>query len=299
MQPRAGTVEGNSLQLTAIFETAEFDAFREGSGSITNPGGNRATISAATFTANYGLTSRLTLIGIVPIVRKNQFTNRFGTRIADGLGDVALAASYEVVEPLVLGQPSIFVGGGLKFPTGAIEEPGGDVQRLPEAFQAGSGAYDLLLTGGYFQPLGRFRIGGATFVRIPLGSNEREYKFGNEYEVHAGAHYALSFLGKVWEMGAMIDVLYAEHDEDPAGVLPARLRDGTTVLNTGGTFVNLTPTLAFRPLSNLYLASRFSIPVVENWNGHRETSVGQVAPDLTITLSATVGFSLGGEDVTF
>ena len=207
-------------------------------------------------------------------------TNRFGTRIAEGLGDISLFGRYKVVNPLLARAPSVAVGVGLKFPTGSISEPGNDV-RLPPAFQSGSGAYDIVPTISYGQDFKRYSVSANAYARLPLEENRRGYKFGNEYELNASVDYPLPSVFEGLSVSLGVSYLYAEHDRDSESILPSRLRDGSRVLNSGGEFVDIVPGFKIKFSKNLSLQANFSLPVVENWNGRRSLNVGQVAQDLT------------------
>lgn len=294
LDPEKTQLDSHQLRVSITSQSGRFDNFREGSDDISNPGGNVAIIQDTTLFLDYGVVPRVTLSLMVPYVEKIQNTNRFGERIAEGIGDLALFGRYEVLRPSKPGKPSISVGLGLKFPTGSIEEPGGDVPRLPPAFQAGSGAYDLIPTFSYFQGFKKFSLFGSSLWRIPLEENKFDYRFGQELELHFGVAVALPvFKGKL-EFVASADYVNGEHDEDNGGILPGRLRAGTTVLNTGGEFFDLTPGLRLRVNSKLTLQARLFVAVFEDWNGFRPANVGQVAPDTTSQFVLSYTFNQPG-----
>lgn len=290
LDPEKTQLDSRQFRFSITTQSGHFDNFREGGDEITNPGGNTAIIQDTTLFLDYGAAPRLTVSLMVPYVQKIQNTNRFGERIAEGIGDLAFFGRYEVLRPREARKPSISFGLGLKFPTGSIEEPGGDVANLPPPFQAGSGAYDLIQTFSYFQGFKKVALFGSTLWRVPLEDNKFGYRFGQEVELHFGVTIPLPVLKGRLEFVVSADYLNGEHDEDNGGILPARLRDGTTVLNTGGEFFDLAPGLRFRVNSQLTLQARMFVAVSEDWNGFRPTNVGQVAPDTTsqFVLSYTI-----------
>ena len=80
----------------------------------------------------------------------------------------------------------------------------------------------------------------------------------------------------------MIVLLVAEERDDLGDLtLPARLRNGSTVLNTGGKFLDLTPGISWQLNPSTILQARLFLSVYQNWNGEASTNVGQVAPDIT------------------
>ena len=299
-------ISDNSVRMSLSWQYAEFDNFREGGDDVTNPGGNSAVIQDVTLFLDYGLTKRFTVSFLLPFIKKEQHTNKFGERIAQGVGDVALFGRYELVAQktpnIIPGQmispmdrssprPSVAVGLGIKFPTGSIDEPGRDVANLPPPFQNGSGAFDLIPTLNYFQSFQSISLFGNAFVRIPLEKNKYGYEFGKEYEAHFGVEFPLrSWTNKV-DLTLSLDYLHAEHDTDTQGIVPAKIRSGERVLNTGGTFVDITPGVTVRPTRQTAAQLRVFIPIHEDWNGDRSRNVGQVAPDWTTQLTFSYLFN--------
>lgn len=270
----------SQYRIGLVTEHAVFDNFREGDDDIFNRGGNRAHITQTTFFVDYQINEKFTASILIPYIRKRQITNRFGTRIAEGLGDISLFGRYKLVAPLQPTSPSISVGLGLKFPTGSISEPDNNAL-LPPAFQLGSGAYDLVPTVSYSQDFAGYSLSATAFAKLPLEDNRRGYKFGNEFEVNAAIDYPLNSVFDGLSVTLGISYLYAEHDRDSESILPARVRDGSRVLNTGGEFVDIVPGFTIKLSKNLSLQANVSIPVFQDWNGRRDRDVGQVAQDFT------------------
>jgi len=262
----------------------EFDNYREGSDDLPNPGGNEATISQTTVFTDIGITKKLTASLLIPYINKKQKTNRFGTRVANGVGDISVFGRYEIVSPKPTQRSAVAMGLGLKFPTGSIDQPN-DSQRLPPAFQVGSGAYDIVPTFSYIQNFNFYLVYAEFFARIPLEENELGYKFGNEYELNTAVDFSLDRVLKGLSTSVGISYLNAGYDNDSAAILPARVREGTKVLNTGGQFVDLVPGITYGFGKTYHLQAKFSIPIYENWHGERSRNVGQVAPDLTAQIT--------------
>jgi len=296
LDPEKTQLHRNTLRVGTNYERARFNNFREGNDDIPNRGGNKAVITQASFFADYGVSEKFTASLLVPYVKKDQKTNRFNNRVAEGVGDISVFGRYEIVSPQVTLKPTAYIKGpmialglGLKFPTGSINEPDKNA-RLPPAFQTGSGAYDIIPTASYFQDFSDYSLFGSTFARIPLEENHRGYKFGNEYELNIGGQYPLPVYRKLSLM-LSFSLLHAEHDRDSEGIVPPRLRDGKKVLNTGGQFIDIVPGLRWQATRKLSAQLRVAMPIYEDWNGRRQTNVGQVAPDVTtmFTLTYNIG----------
>ncbi len=288
IDPEKTQLEDGRLRVSVTTEWANFNNFREGEDSVTNTGGNEAKISQTTLFVDYGLTQRWTVSALVPYVIKRQKTNKFGKRVADGIGDPSLFARYELIRPVPEGGPSVALGLGLKFPLGSISEPSSH-ERLPPAFQVGSGAFDLIPTLSYHRDLEPFALFGSVFAKIPLEENRRDYKFGREYEVNAGAEYRLPYGDHKVSLLLSLSYLYAEHDRDGGPNLPPKVRSGRKVLNTGGQFLDIVPGIR---VHHGRFASQFRLflPIIENWNGRRSLNVGQVAPDWAVQASLIFAF---------
>jgi hypothetical protein len=289
-------VNDGSLRMAVTWQYAEFDSFLAGDDDVTNMGGNSAVIQDAAVFIDYGMSERFTVSLLLPYIKKEQQTNRFGQRVASGLGDVAIFGRYELLGPKAPGavpgqlvspaessttRPSISVGLGIKFPTGSIDEPGSGVPNLPPPFQNGTGATDLIGTVNYNQRFQSHSLFGNAFARLPLEENKRGYQFGNEFEIHFGGVYPLRFLGDKVDLTLSLDFLHGDHDHDNDLILPGRLRDGDLVLNTGGNFLDITPGFVLNFTRNIRAQVRVFIPVHEDWNGEPSRNVGQVAPDST------------------
>jgi len=280
LDPERTPMHENQYRIAYSIEHANFDNFREGGDDINNPGGNKATISQGTLFYSYGVSEKWTTTLLLPYIRKKQQTNMFGTRVAEGLADISLFGHYEYLQPSITEKTSVSFGLGLKFPTGSIDEPDSG-NLLPPAFQAGSGAYDIIPTVSYYKQLNNGSLFGDIFWRIPLEDNKRGYKFGQEIELNAGREYRLPYNENKYSILLATSVLHAEHDEDSNTMLPPRLREGTKALNSGGDFIDLVAGARVQITRQFSLQLRFSVPIYENWNGDRANNVGQVAPDLT------------------
>lgn len=284
LAPDKTPLQKGQYQIGFTVQQAKFDQFKEGDDDLANPGGNEALITQSVLFLNYSIAEKITASLVLPYIHKKQKTNNFGTRVADGIGDVSIFGRYEFISPLLNQGPLVTAGLGIKFPTGSISEPN-SATRLPPAFQVGTGAYDIVPTASYSQHIKSFDLSANVSAKIPLEENRRGYQFGNEYRANISAARSFEKTMKGLSVSLGIGYLYAEKDSDSDMILPAKLRDGSTVLNTGGSFVDVVPGVAFRVGGNVQLQASVSIPVYEDWNGNRATNVGQVAPEITSQLT--------------
>ena len=279
LTPQNSQVRGHQLRLSLIGQYADFNHYREGTDSIPNPGEAHAIISQLTAAADYGFTRRFTASLLLPYVRKHQSTRKFGDRVAQGVGDVAMFGRYAVRLPRRLHDPTISLGLGVKFPTGSTDQPS-DKPALPPAMQVGSGAYDLLPTVSYYQRFKGYDLYGSALYRVPLQSHNG-YKFGRELQLHFGTRVPLDAAGGRFALLGSLTYTTEQHDQDNNGILPPKLRNGTEVINTGGRFLDFTPGVTVALTRTVSLQARFTIPLYQDWNGDRAKGIGQVAQDLT------------------
>ena len=268
---------------------ADFDKFYEGGDPINNPAGASAILNLTTLAVNVSVNERFSVDGAIPWIRKTQQTNRFGQRRAQGIGDVSVIGNILLTRPDALNRFTARIG--LKFGTGSVEEPS-LTNKLPNPFQVGSGAEDLLVGANYYRAFPQFSVYTNWLSRVPLRQNKFDYKFGNEHRAQGGVEFSpgekrpVSFLGS-------LAFNHAGHDRTQGTDVPPRLLDGETVLNTGGTWLDFVPGIRLNLLKQWFIQTAFQIPLYENWHGERSTNVGQVRPDFRWQLS--FGFRLSPE----
>ncbi|MGE0451827.1 MAG: transporter, partial [Vicinamibacterales bacterium] len=131
-------------------------------------------------------TSRLTLMGMVPIVdlsmdHRTRAGGMFTTEAA-GLGDVRVTGLLRVLNR---NRRAMHVNLGLSLPTGAIDRMGvtpasaPDAAILPYPMQLGSGTWDLLPGFTVLGQRDRWSWGAQGLATIRLGTNARGYRLGH------------------------------------------------------------------------------------------------------------------------
>ena len=228
--------------------------------------------------AMYGLNKRVTLMGMLPYLRKSMtLVNRnglkFGTR-TQGLGDIKLMAIYKLRSTHSGDgtRHSRLSGGlGLSLPTGDTDEHGatplGNI-RLPYPMQLGSGTYDPIITITYTSLYPKWSWGLQFKTLQRLGKNDEGYRLGDEYHLSAWAAYrhsdslsaALRFAGKSWN-----NISGQDTNLNPAMVPTAR-----TNLR-GGERADLGLSINFLQTDGMFkghrLAMEFSVPVYQHLDG--------------------------------
>jgi len=163
------------------------------------------------FGAMYGLTDRITLMGMISYVTKDMDhltymgsmgTNTLGrfTTKADGFGDSYITAIIGLDDG---SNPKrqINLNVGLSLPTGSNEETdqiltpmgGTPSPRLPYPMQLSTGTYDLKSALTYSDRKGKMGWGVQASARVPLGQNDEGYKFGERIEGTVWAAYEAAY----------------------------------------------------------------------------------------------------------
>lgn len=112
---------------------------------------------------------------------------------SEDLGDITLLGQYRFHRSAM---SHASFGFGISFPTGSIDELGdtpragrGTLERLPYTMQIGSGTYDFLATVGYERDLANWAVGVGAHATIRTGTNDNDYRLGNNYGLEVTAHY--------------------------------------------------------------------------------------------------------------
>lgn len=228
----------------------------------------------------WGITSRWTLFGIVPLLDKTMVLDMPSGRTersVNGLGDITSMVRYTAYSQDRPGRTfRIAPFAGIEIPTGKDDEQD-TVGRLPGPLQLGSGAWNPL-------------IGVVTTVQTlqQEWGVSTSYKFNNEannFERGDEARLDLSYHRRIW-MGGPADglphFLYAGIESN--WVWQGKNRNnGVKDPDSGGTTLYLAPTLQYitrRTVAELAL----QLPVVQNLNGNA------LEQDFIFTLSLRLNY---------
>mgnify|MGYP006872391473 CR=1 FL=1 len=181
--------------------------------------------------AKYNATPKLRFLLTLPY----KFIDINGKQIKD-FGDASLLAQYQIyATPPSLKEESqyrqrVYVGAGLKVPTGAFNKQLEYGITEPH-FQPGTGAFDFLVSTSYFSKYKDFGFNADASYSIAT-KNKNEYKFGNRLNVTSSLFYQVETgqTGLLPHAGIYLEA--AEHDklnevEDPNS-------GGSVLFITGG-----------------------------------------------------------------
>jgi hypothetical protein len=141
--------------------------------------------------SGWNIGKRVQLLALVPYNFNHQVSDE-GTSNRNGLGDVTVLANYKLLDIPPQGHASqqLWIGGGIKLPTGQFDIEEGDPDLAAVAnTQRGSGSTDFLLTTMYNVQFSKWGINTNASYKINTG-NRDEYKFGNKFSGSAFVYYA-------------------------------------------------------------------------------------------------------------
>ena len=211
----------------------------------------------------YGVTAKLTLFGIVPILDKNlEVTTPQGrlTRKTSGLADVRFFARYTVFQANRRGQTMRLAPfAGVELPTGtddAVDALG----RLPGPLQLGSGSWDPFMGLVFSRQSFAWQVDVSASYKFTTGTND--FQFGDEVRLDVATKVRL--LPRHLS-GGLPSFLYANaetnliwQDENHSG--------GAVDLNSGGATWYLAPGLQY-VTKRIILEAAVQLPVVQDLNG--------------------------------
>lgn len=134
----------------------------------------------------YYLSPKLQLTAVIPFSNNN-----IAGKSYSGAGDMQIHAKYQIFNTEVDGSTRfrnrLFLGGGMKLPTGVFNEKDDSGIVVPH-FQPGTGSFDFLLLGSYFAKASS--LGFVFDVAYKLNtSNKNDYRFGNQLNLNAVFSY--------------------------------------------------------------------------------------------------------------
>jgi hypothetical protein len=149
--------------------------------------------------SGWGLGKNWQLLTFIPYHINTQNTDD-GIKKQNGLGDISLLSNYRLfhsqkinIAKKSLHQHDIWMGGGLKLPTGKyhvdFNEPEvnlGDVNA-----QMGTGSIDFLLNASYNARINDFGINTSVSYKINTANNDH-YNFGNRFAANSFGYYNIS-----------------------------------------------------------------------------------------------------------
>jgi hypothetical protein len=145
----------------------------------------------------YYIAPRWQVVAFVPYHINRQQTTA-GTKYLNGLGDIPVVINYNVLstttEVLRKTNHQVWIGGGVKLPTGSYQFTEDRAQVANPNFQLGTGSVDFLANAWY--TLRHDRIGFTADATVRLATaNRAQYKFGHRLNGSASVFYVQQIKG--------------------------------------------------------------------------------------------------------
>jgi len=186
----------------------------------------------------------------------------------DGIGDAVMSASY------TLNSESLLLSLGVSLPTGSIDEQGdtprepGD-QQLPYTMQLGSGTYDFPIELSY-QNSSAPNLSLKASATIRTGSNDRDYRLGNNYSL--SGRYKTDLSSKLQGYAGLAcqysDAIHGQDDSLLVGELstlyPASITNPDLY---GGKKISTSLGLLWKITEGYQLNMELSKPIYQHLNG--------------------------------
>lgn len=187
-----------------------------------------------------------------------------------GAGDSVLSVNYKFVDGVT---HNWWASVGVSLPSGSIDEVGdtprepGD-QQLPYTMQLGSGTFDFPLELNY-QHTGEHDFNVIISAMIRSGSNDRNYRLGNNYRLSGRYKFSLSKNAQ-WFVGSEFQYRSAIHGRDESLLLDGAFPYPAGITNPrlyGGRKFSLKTGLNWQFNKRSRLSIEFSKPVYQHLNG--------------------------------
>lgn len=259
-----GTTKAGFWQLALSYRFNTLDDLYLGTQPISENFRQRRTRSVAA-EINYGLGRGLTANTLVTFVQQERTIQpAFSGGVEDivrirGLSDIILMLKYSLLTPNIVSQRELSLGAGAKFATGTHNERRNNIL-ISYDLQPGTGATDAILWGYFFQGFQpkRYQFNAVASYRI-TGTNNLDYRFGNEFVSSLGVYYRISnFLTISNQLRYRLTTADKFQNFD--------------IPNTGGKWLYFVPGVNL-PLGNeVTLLSSFEIPIYRDLNGIQLTT---------------------------
>lgn len=215
--------------------------------------------------SNYGITNRLNLSLVVPIINKSEqviVSNSTSKVSTTAFGDISIMAQYLLVDKKSF---QIVSGVGIKLPTGPTKLKDAEGQFiLQPSLQPGTGSFDYIFLSRFqyslpFRP--SLTIGQTFTYQLTTASsnfaNHESYEFGNEFQSFTtlSDQFALGNLVNTPSLTLRVNVLQNTEIEDFSDP------------NSGGFWLYVSPSWAVQITPAISIFIQTDIPIYRDLNG--------------------------------
>lgn len=232
-----------------------------GAGGSTSYLTTHETFRTAEVWGGWTIGKKLRLMAYVP-VNFNEKLNQGVTTRKTGLGDVGVQGFYRIfdnrntTESNKMLVHSLWMGAGVKAPTGKYETPEKNGMENANTFQLGTGSVDFTLNAMYDIRLQD--AGLNTMVSYKMNTeNSDAYRYGNKFSSSLQAYYKWRLFNKV-TLAPNAGVLYEQAVKDSDAGYRVDVSGGNIVLGAVGTEISF---------KNIAIGGNFQMPLSQNMAG--------------------------------
>lgn len=143
--------------------------------------------------------------------------------MSSGIGDPVAQFNYRFLnQDSIFEGPTLFLGGGIKFPFGAFQQQD-SVLTTNQNYQFGSGSFDFLVTSGFFYQKNRTAWSAETMYKLNTPNN-LNYRFGNQLNISLNLMYLAN--KNSWNLVSLAGIFFEDSQ--------AHFQNTNRVFNTGG-----------------------------------------------------------------
>jgi hypothetical protein len=279
------TPNPKSLQLLLAYDLNYMNSLYDDAIRIEN-NTNQRVIHSAILVANYGISRKLSVGGIMSYMGQELgSTSIDGRRQVDylfGFGDMILMVKLRLTNPLAYNGWGIYAGIGPKLPTGSSSKISAEGSIYPTDIQTGTGSLDaiawLSLNKSHIFITNLYLNTGATFRLSGQNRHYRDsltYRPGNEFQYTAGLSYNF-YKGLIFDIFNYVQYRYQSIDK----------LSGEPVDKTGGHWVFTSPGIRIYFTQNLSFVATADIPLYRNLNGPQLSTSYRFSAALTYTFTS-------------
>ncbi len=198
---------------------------------------NKENYQTAEVWGGIKFTDKLRLIYSIPY-NWNSRTNNNITNSKDGIGDIYNTIFYSVLnrkktnEKKQIIVQSLWIGAGVKLPTGEYNSTDKNTTTSNNLFQLGTGSTDFIISTMYDFRIQDFGININGNYKMN-NSNKYNYKYGNKTSISSQLYYKLK-IGKTLSVAPNTGILYEYSEKDIDNKEVLNISGGNLLMNSLG-----------------------------------------------------------------
>lgn len=262
------------------------DTAYDGNDEVADASSRKLKTSINNLILRYGLGDNFDIRAVIPYTYKHMKQTypkgaKKGQELTlknSGIGDAKVFVRYQVFNQKKGDPAFLAIGLGLKAPTGDTSKSFTTIkgeQKTP-TMQLGSGSWDFVGEIGMTKIFPNSRIDIYTSYTLK-NEGSYDYEYGDQINWNIGYSYALN---PYFDIQCAFNGLYMQKNKS----------SGTTVDNTGGNFIYLTPGIHIRPSKKYDISFAYAHMIYRDNNYDVESASGGLSEDNRLVLRLGYNF---------